>query len=123
MMILTTCTSGILVLALWLPATGNLPAILFACFYGFTTGAFVSLAPACLAQISDIREIGVRNGGMFASVSIAALTGVPIGGALLDKYDGGFLGLQIFCGVTLVVASICWGLARWIIAGWRITRV
>ncbi|KAG0642823.1 major facilitator superfamily domain-containing protein [Tuber brumale] len=123
MMILTTGASGILVLALWLPTVGNLPTILFVCLYGFTTGAFVSLAPACLAQISDIREIGVRNGVMFATVSIAALTGVPIGGALIDRYDGGFLGLQIFCGVTLGVSSICWVLARWIVGGWKTARV
>ncbi|PWW74953.1 MFS general substrate transporter [Tuber magnatum] len=122
-MILTTGASGILVLALWLPTTGSLPTILFVCLYGFTTGAFISLAPACLAQISDIRDIGVRNGAMFSTVSIAALTGVPIGGALVDKYKGGFLGLQIFCGVVLVSSSICWVLARWIIGGWKMARV
>ncbi|CUS08116.1 unnamed protein product [Tuber aestivum] len=122
-MILTTGASGILVLALWLPTNGNLPTILFVCLYGFTTGAFISLAPACLAQISDIRDIGVRNGAMFSTISIAALTGVPIGGALVDKYNGGFLGLQIFCGVVLVSSSICWALARWTVGGWKTTKV
>ncbi|RPA98942.1 MFS general substrate transporter [Choiromyces venosus 120613-1] len=121
MMILTASVSGILVLALWLPTSGNLPNILFVCFYGFTTGAFVSLAPACLAQISDIREIGVRNGSLFAVVSIGALTGVPIGGALVDKYNGRFLGLQIFCGVSLLAGSVAWCLARGLVGGWKVT--
>ncbi|KAL8807126.1 MAG: hypothetical protein Q9200_004792, partial [Gallowayella weberi] len=57
-MIATSFLSTILVLGLWLPARGNIPYILFAAFYGFSSGAFVSLAPALVAQISDIRAIG-----------------------------------------------------------------
>lgn len=72
-MIVTSFLSTILVLALWLPARGNVPYILFAAAYGFSSGAFVSLAPALVAQISDIRHIGVRTGSMFAAISIAAL--------------------------------------------------
>lgn len=63
-MIVTSFLSTILVLALWLPARGNVAYILFAAFYGFSSGAFVSLAPALIAQISDIRQIGVRTGTM-----------------------------------------------------------
>lgn len=118
-MVITTFVSGILVLALWLPTTSNLSAIFFASFYGFTTGGFVSLAPACLAQISDIREIGIRNGAMFSVISLAALTGVPIGGALVSRYDGGFLGLQIFCGVTLLVGSGFYVVSRGLVGGWK----
>lgn len=39
----------------------------------------MSLVPSVVAQISDIRQIGVRNGTVFFIVSIAALTGTPIG--------------------------------------------
>ncbi|KAL7270146.1 hypothetical protein RUND412_007153 [Rhizina undulata] len=73
MMMLITYGSGVLILALWIPGTGHIPTILFAAFYGFTTGAFVSFVTEFLAQISDIREIGVRNGAVFAMVSWAAL--------------------------------------------------
>lgn len=97
--------------------------ILFASFYGFTTGAFVSLAPACLAQISEIREIGVRNGALFACVSLAALTGVPIGGALVTKYNGDFLGLQIFAGCMLLAGSTFFVLARGVIGGWSPKKI
>ncbi|KAL7269479.1 hypothetical protein RUND412_007861 [Rhizina undulata] len=123
MMMLISYASGILVLALWIPGTGHIPTIIFAAFYGFTTGAFVSLVPACLAQISDIREIGVRNGALFATVSLAALTGVPIGGALLTEYDGGFLGLQIFAGVCIIVGSTMFLVARGNLSGWRLMMV
>lgn len=116
-MIVISCASGVLVLALWLPTTGNLPTILFAGFYGFTTGAFVSLAPACLAQISEIKEIGVRNGALFACVSLAALTGVPIGGALVTQYNGEFTGLQIFAGFMLLAGCTAFVIARIVVGG------
>ncbi len=100
-MIVTTFLSTILVLALWLPARGNVPYILFAAFYGFTSGAFVSLAPALIAQISDIRQIGVRSGSMFMVISFAVLVGNPIGGALVVAEGGSYTHLQIFGGVSV----------------------
>lgn len=120
MMVLITYASGILVFALWIPGTGNIPTIIFAALYGFTTGAFVSLIPALAAQISDIREIGVRNGAMFAVVSVAALTGNPIGGALVSTYDGGYLELQIFAGAVIMAGSTAFLTARWSLSGWKI---
>lgn len=120
MMVLITYASGILVFALWIPGTGNTPTIIFAALYGFTTGAFVSLIPALTAQISDIRQIGVRNGAMFAVVSIAALTGNPIGGALVSKYNGGYMGLQIFAGSTIMAGSTAFLAARWALSGGKL---
>ena len=104
-MILTTVLSSVMVLALWLPSHGNVPIITFAGFYGFFSGAFVSLGPAVIGQISEIREIGVRTGTVYALVSIAALTGSPIAGALVSRKHGQFQYLQIFCGVTMVVGT------------------
>lgn len=111
-MIVTSYLSGILVLALWIPARGNIPIILFAAFYGFSSGAFVSLAPALIAQISDIRQIGVRTGIMFAVISVAALTGSPIGGALNSQEHGGYMHLQIFCGVMMLGGATMFIAAR-----------
>lgn len=111
-MVVTSFLSSVLVLALWLPSRGNVPIILFAAFYGFSSGAFVSLAPALVAQISDIRQIGVRTGTMFAVVSVAGLTGNPIGGALVTAEHGGFTHLQIFCGVTMFSGGIIFVAAR-----------
>lgn len=64
-MIITTAFSAIVVLALWLPSASNAPIIVFCVLYGFSSGAFVSLGPALIAQISPIREIGTRNGTFF----------------------------------------------------------
>ncbi|KAL8955283.1 MAG: hypothetical protein Q9193_006809 [Seirophora villosa] len=119
-MIVTSFLSTILVLALWLPARGNVPYILFAAFYGFSSGAFVSLAPALVAQISDIREIGVRTGGMFAVISIAALVGNPIGGALVSDQQGAYSHLQVFCGIMMLGGSVVFVASRWSLAGFKL---
>ncbi|KAL8643502.1 MAG: hypothetical protein Q9226_008328 [Calogaya cf. arnoldii] len=122
-MIMTSILSTLLVLCLWLPARGNIPYILFAALYGFSSGAFVSLAPALIAQISDIRQIGVRTGSMFAVISIAALVGNPIGGALVSSEGGGYWGLQVFCGAMMGLGSLVFVAARWSLEGWRIVKV
>jgi len=119
-MILTTFFSAIIVLALWLPSHSNAPIIVFAAFYGFASGAFVSMAPACIAQISDIREIGTRSGTMFAIVSIAALCGNPIGGALLAGEDGDFSHLQIFTGVVMMVGAVGFVASRYTLVGFKV---
>ncbi|KAI5806161.1 major facilitator superfamily domain-containing protein [Geopyxis carbonaria] len=115
--------SGILVLALWLPSSGNAATIVFAALYGFTTGAFVSIAPALIAQISDIREIGLRSGALFATVSLGALTGSPIGGALVDRYDGGYKGLQIFAGVCLMGGAVMFTAVRMLLSKGKINVI
>lgn len=121
-MVVTSYFSAILVLALWIPARGNVPLILFSAFYGFSSGAFVSLAPALIAQISDIRQIGMRTGTMFAVISLAALAGSPIGGALNAKEGGRYLYLQIFCGMMMLAGSTVFVAARVSLAGFGLAR-
>ncbi|KAI9836008.1 MAG: hypothetical protein M1837_003542 [Sclerophora amabilis] len=122
-MIVMTYFSAITVLAIWLPARSNAPTIIFAILYGFGSGAFVSMAPALIAQISDIRQIGVRNGTLFAIISTAALCGNPIGGALVTKYNGGFTGLQIFAGVMMMAGSTLFVAARVTLGGFKAVQV
>ncbi len=106
MFILLTVVAGILNLALWLPAKSNAPIIVFAALYGVASGGVFSMLPAIVAQISDVRQLGVRNGSIYAFISFAILTGPSIGGALISHDHGGYSGLQIFAGVTLL-AGVC----------------
>lgn len=105
--IVMTSLSAIINLAIWLPARANAPIIVFAILYGIASGAFVSLAPAIIAQITtDMRTIGTRTGTMFMTVSFAALIGNPIAGALVTDDNGGYADLQIFTGVVIAVAAV-----------------
>ncbi|KAL5323467.1 hypothetical protein ACEPPN_008004 [Leptodophora sp. 'Broadleaf-Isolate-01'] len=118
-MIITTAFSAIVVLALWLPSSGNIPIIIFCVLYGFSSGAFVSMGPSLIAQISPIRELGTRTGTFFLFVAVGGLTGNPIGGALIQSDNGGFHHLQIFCGVTMAAGSLGYVADRWVQVGFR----
>ncbi|SPQ24142.1 76a18f0d-88bf-486b-9890-414bf5a9291d [Thermothielavioides terrestris] len=61
-MIFITALCALIVLALWIPGRSNTALIIFAMVFGFSSGSFISLGPSLVAQISDIRQIGVRTG-------------------------------------------------------------
>lgn len=98
--------TGIVVFAAWIPADDNAAVMVFSGLYGFTSGAYVSLLPALIAQMSDIVQIGVRVGLTYAVVSLAGLTGNPIAGALVDRQHDGFLGVQLFTGCAVIVGAV-----------------
>lgn len=53
---------AISILAYWTPAHNEAAIITFGMFFGFISGAFVSLFPVCCAMISPIQKIGGRFG-------------------------------------------------------------
>lgn len=77
------------------------------------------MGPAIVAQISDVRQIGTRTGCLFGIISIAALIGSPIGGALVTRDNGGFRYLQIFCGVMLAAGATLFVAARTVQVGFK----
>lgn len=58
-----------------------------------------------VASISDIRKLGARVGSLYAVSAFGALIGSPIGGAIVNKQNGGFSGLVIFSGVALLIGT------------------
>jgi MFS family permease len=122
MIVMSTFTT-ILILALWLPATGNVPLILFAAFFGIGSGAGIGLTPALCAQISPIKDIGVRTGTIFAIASLAALTGSPIGGQIIADSQGSFRNTIVFAGVSCAVGSALFITTRITIGGVKIGEV
>lgn len=117
-MLIVSALTGIIVFALWIPGTSTAAIIAFAIIYGFTTGGFISLTPALVAQIVDIRLLGTRVGTLFAVSSFAGLTGSPIGGAIFSAAGGTYLGLQLFCGAVIILGTVAFLLARVRQAGW-----
>lgn len=62
--------SGLLCVTLWLSAHSYIRIITFCILYGFSSGSFISLVTPCIAQISEIREIGTRIGLLYTVISI-----------------------------------------------------
>lgn len=127
MMIITAITA-ILTLVLWIPGSNNTGAIVaYAVAFGFGSGGYVSIFPACVAQISPFAEIGTRIGLAALINGFGALTGSPLGGALISKNgEGGmkgYLGLQLFCGCAMLASVVAYGVARYMQAGLKWTKV
>jgi MFS family permease len=123
MMILMSSFTTILILGLWLPATGNAPIILFAALFGIASGAGFGLTPALCAHISPIQDIGVRSGTAFSISAFAALTGSPIAGQIITDSHGSFRYAMIFGGVSCGVGSVLFAVTRFTLTGFKITKI
>lgn len=122
-MIVMSGFTAILILALWLPTTGNVPNIIFAALFGIGSGAGIGLAPALCAQISPIKDIGVRTGTVYAIASFAALTGSPIGGQIIADSHGSFRNTIIFAGTSCAIGTALFIAARITLGGAKMTKV
>ncbi|KDR77522.1 hypothetical protein GALMADRAFT_406904 [Galerina marginata CBS 339.88] len=97
--------SGLACVACWLHAETIVGVMLFSSVYGFFSGAFISLITPCVAQISDIKQIGIRIGMLYSIISFPSLLGGPAAGALLSRDHGSFTTMIIFSGTTVMVGS------------------
>ncbi len=123
MMIIMSSFTTILILGLWLPATGNAPIILFAVLYGIASGAGIGLIPALCAHISPIQDIGVRSGTTFSISALAALTGSPIAGQIITDSHESFRNAIIFAGVSCGIGTVLFTATRSTLAGFKITKI
>lgn len=111
--------SGVMALV-WIGVHNMSGIITFACFYGFFSGAFVSIAPVCIVVLTpDLRKIGTRMGQNFFVCSFGLLVGTPVTGAILSS-TGGWLGPQLFSGILLLVTALTALAARTCHVGWKL---
>ncbi|OCH92770.1 MFS general substrate transporter [Obba rivulosa] len=107
--VLVPCTliCGIFVLGLWLTAHTTASIIAFSSIYGLCIGAFVSLIPAHVANISPMEKFGARLGSIYLLVAVSTLVGTPTAGAFVTTIDqSNFDNLIIFTGVLILVGGL-----------------
>lgn len=93
--------------------------IVWALLYGAFSGAFVSLQPSTVVSITDDMSIvGGRLGMNTFCAALGILVGNPIAGVIVGH--GSWVGLQAFCGGTLLVGAAMIGLTRWSRVGWEV---
>lgn len=63
--------AGLCTMVFWSFAKTTTEIMLYAVLYGFFSGAFNALIIPCIAQISEIREIGVRIGILYSIISFS----------------------------------------------------
>ncbi|KAH8147985.1 uncharacterized protein LAJ45_08087 [Morchella importuna] len=113
---------GILVIA-WMRVNSYGGLIAWGCVYGFCAAGIQSLFPATLSSLTtDLSKAGTRMGMVFTIVSLATLTGSPIGGALVQMKDGSYWAAQLFAGLVLLGGGTLLAVSRVAKVGldWRV---
>ncbi|CAG8094495.1 unnamed protein product [Penicillium nalgiovense] len=106
------------VFVIWLPFGNTLVGLyMFSVIFGLASGSFLSLAPACIGQISKASEVGGRFGLTYSIVSVATLICIPIGGEMLDKV--GKRAMVAYLGSVLIVSLGFFLMARWACLSYR----
>jgi MFS family permease len=62
MFLLVNISTLLILTCLWIPVSGQAGMIVFSILFGFTSGALNALSPVIIAQISDVKSIGLRTG-------------------------------------------------------------
>jgi MFS family permease len=117
--VITLCTAAAGILGFcWIAAGSSVPGLVIWSFlYGVFSGAFLSLQNVCVARITkDMGVLGGRIGTNNFFVAAGVLVGTPIGGAILGN-SRDWVGLQAFCGGSLVLASLSAFATRWAAVG------
>jgi len=112
-LIVCTALTGALTFVM-LAATTVAGAVVFTLFYGFFSGAVISLAtPAAASFSKSLGEIGVRIGLGTLVAGIASLIGPPIAGALLQS-QGSYHWYRpiVFAAVMILAGSVLQTMAR-----------
>ncbi|KAL1798510.1 hypothetical protein ACET3X_002547 [Alternaria dauci] len=100
--------SGILLFG-WIGVSSIEGQFAWAVIYGIAANATQSLFPAAVSDLStDPTRVGTKVGMVFGFVSIACLTGPPIGGQLVALNNGSFLYAQLFAGFTLLAGCLAY---------------
>lgn len=80
----------------------------------------VFLAPTLVMQISKREEVNVKIAVTYAFISVGALTGSPIAGAIVTADEGRVGGLQGFAGGLMAVGCVLFVVARLQLKGWKV---
>jgi MFS family permease len=112
-----TLFTGVMAFA-WMGIFNEGGLFVFALLYGFFSGSFVSLPPACISSLtSDLSTLGTRLGMNFFISGFGVLVGTPIAGALIAQ---NFLYAKIFCAVCITVAACLIASARFLLTGRKV---
>jgi MFS family permease len=108
-------------LVLWLPfGARSLPVLYcFSAFFGFGSGSWMALAPACIGQLCRAEEFGRYYGTVYFIASLATLICIPISGELVEVVGPQAM-VGFFCAAT-GLSLVTFAFSRWACLGRRWT--
>ncbi|KAI0023435.1 major facilitator superfamily domain-containing protein [Xylariomycetidae sp. FL0641] len=90
-------------------------------FFGIISGSFQCLTATTVAAITKhLDHVGTRLGMAFGIISIAALTGPPLGGAIQGSQGGSYTGSQAWAATVILVGFCLFLAARLNLGGFNI---
>lgn len=105
MVVFCTFASGILSLV-WISIENVVGITIFAVLYGFFAGAYVSLIPPVLVELTpDMNVIGTWLGMSLFVAAFGLLIGNPIAGSLVDIQKKRFIDAQGFTGAVILFGA------------------
>ncbi|KAH9888049.1 MFS general substrate transporter [Cubamyces lactineus] len=110
-----TFLSGIMTYA-WPFATTKGPLIFIAIIYGISSGVYVAILGQPLVGMGKITDVGMRAGMTFSLMSLGALAGPPISGAILD-HTGSFKNVGYYARTAIMLSVILMLIARHLLLG------
>ncbi|CAO3610633.1 unnamed protein product [Cunninghamella echinulata] len=112
--------TGVVCLAIWLPATNTAMIWSFSATFGIFGGGYMAMMPAVLAQCVGLDIIESANGWLFFAWFFGGLLGNPLCAALINSDSGHptYDRAIIFAGVLLCFCGCLAWVVRVIRAGW-----
>ncbi|PQE02909.1 MFS monocarboxylate transporter protein [Rutstroemia sp. NJR-2017a BVV2] len=106
--VLISCSLGAAIVGYCWLAVHNLGGIVVFCiFYGFLSGAVVSLPSTVVASlVPELRLMGTWMGMCFCFAGLGFLIGNPIAGAIINIETNDFTGGLVFAATTVIAGSI-----------------
>ncbi|KAI9725412.1 MAG: hypothetical protein M1828_003262 [Chrysothrix sp. TS-e1954] len=118
----TVLIAAVLLFA-WTGIHTSTSTYVFAAIYGLPSAGIQTLWPTALALFAkDLKQTGTRIGMGYSIVSFAALTGSPLGGALVSIDKENYLYAQCWAGSSMVLGVAFIIAARFCKTGWVLRR-
>lgn len=106
-------------LIIWLPfGQHHLGALYgFIAMFGFMTGCWMALVPACIGQLCRADEFGRYYGTSYFVASLATLVCIPISGELVEVVGAQAM-VAFYCAI-LAVGCLTFAASRWACLWWK----
>ncbi|KXN92400.1 Riboflavin transporter MCH5 [Leucoagaricus sp. SymC.cos] len=110
-----TLCAGILIYT-WPFAHSTASLIIVTLIYGFCSGTYVALLSAPIINLGGEGDVGRRVGMLMTFIALGSVVGPPISGAINAK-TGGFEGVGLYAGSTVVIGVGCMITVRFLVLG------
>ncbi|KAJ7437974.1 major facilitator superfamily domain-containing protein [Mycena galericulata] len=99
------------------PFAKTLPSLIaVSIIYGFASGVFVCLQAVPLIHMGNMSDVGRRSGTLFSILSISALAGPPISGAIASA-TGDYKAVGYYGGCSMMAAIVILWYVRYLMTG------